>query len=43
MIPRKEQSDQKQLNMNQTLVKDNDNLKKLHPKRQIKIPIKLNL
>ena len=43
MTPRKEQSDQKQLNMNQTLVKDNDNLKKLHPKRQIKLPVKLNL
>ena len=40
---RKEQSNQKQLNMNQTSVKDNDNLKQLHPKRQIKIPIKLNL
>ena len=41
--PRKEQSNQKQLNMNQTWVKDNDNLKQLCPKRQIKIPIKLNL
>ena len=41
--PRKEQSNHKQLNTNQTSVKDNGNLKQSHPKRQIKIPIKLNL
>ena len=41
--PRKEQSDQRQLNMNQTSVKDKDNLKQSRLKRQIKIPIKLNL
>ena len=41
--PRKEQSNQKQLNTNQPSAKDNDNLKQSHPKRQIKIPIKLNL
>ena len=38
--PRKEQSNQKQLNMNQTLVKGNDNLKQLQPKIA---SIKLNL
>ena len=41
--PRKEQSNQKQLNMNQTSVKGNDNLNQSHLKRQIKIPKKLNL
>ena len=41
--PRREQSDQKQLNMNQTSVKDSDNMKHSCLKRQIKIPIKLNL
>ena len=45
--PRREQSKQnighKQSNMNQTLVTNNDITKQSHPKRQIKIPIKLNL
>ena len=45
--PRREQSKQninhKQSNTNQTPVKNNDNTKQCHPKRQIKIPIKLNL
>ena len=35
--------DHKQLNMNQTPVKNSDNLQQSHPKRQIKIPVKLNL
>ena len=29
--------------MNQKLVKNSDNLQQFHPKRQIKIPIKLDL
>ena len=29
--------------MNQTSVKNSDNRKQSHPKRQIKIPLKLNL
>ena len=45
--PRREQSKQninhKQSNTNQTLVKNNDITKQSCPKRQIKIPIKLNL
>ena len=45
--PRREQSNQnidhKQSNMNQTSVKNSDNTKQSHPKRQIKIPVKLNL
>ena len=45
--PRREQSKQnighKQSNMNQTLVKNNDITKQSCPKRQIKIPKKLNL
>ena len=41
--PRREQSNQKHSNMNQTSVKDSDNTKQSCPKRQIKIPIKLNL
>ena len=45
--PRREQSKQntnhKQSNMNQTLVKNNDITKQSCPKRQIKIPLKLNL
>ena len=45
--PRREQSNQnmdyKQSNMNQTSVKNSDNRKQSHPKRQIKIPLKLNL
>ena len=45
--PRREQSNQeidhKQSNMNQTSVKNSDNMKQSCPKRQIKIPEKLNL
>ena len=45
--PRRDQSKQnishKQSNMNQTPVKNNDITKQSRPKRQIKIPIKLNL
>ena len=45
--PRREQLNQnidhKQSNMNQTLVKNSDNTKQSRPKRQIKIPMKLNL
>ena len=45
--PRREQSKQnishKQSNTNQTLVKNKDITKQSRPKRQIKIPIKLNL
>ena len=45
--PRREQSNQdinhKQSNMNQTSVKNSDNTKQSCPKRQIKIPKKLNL
>ena len=40
---KREQFNQKQSNMNKTSVKDNDILKQLCLKRQIKIPIKLNL
>ena len=41
--PRTEQSNQKHSNTNQTPVKDSDNMKQSCPKRQIKIPVKLNL
>ena len=41
--PRREQSNQKHSNTNQTSVKDSDNTKESCPKRQIKIPVKLNL
>ena len=36
-------NDHKQSLMNQTLVNNSDNLQQSHPKRQIKIPLKLNL
>ena len=36
-------NDHKQSHMNQLLVNNNDNLQQSHPKRQIKIPVKLNL
>ena len=45
--PRREQSNQninrKQSNRNQTSVNNGNNLKQSHPKRQIKMPKKLNL
>ena len=40
---RREQFRQRQSNMNQTSVKDNNNMEQSCPKRQIKKPIKLNL
>ena len=42
-MPRREQSNQKQLNTIKTSVKDNDNMKQSCPRRQIKKPVKLNL
>ena len=41
--PRREQSNQKHLNMNKTSIKDSYNMKQSHQRRQIKIPVKLNL
>ena len=41
--PRREQSNQKHLNMNQTYIRDSNNMKQSCPRRQIKKPIKLNL
>ena len=41
--PRREQSNQKHLNMNQTYIRDSNNMKQSCLRRQIKKPIKLNL
>ena len=40
---KRDQSNQKQSNMNKTSVKDKDNTKQSCPRRQIKKPVKLNL
>ena len=41
--PRREQSNQKHSNMNQTYIRDSNNMKQSRPRRQIKKPVKLNL
>ena len=41
--PRREQSNQKHSNMNQTYIRDSNNMKQSCPRIQIKKPVKLNL